>query len=225
MTGLFLTFEGLDGSGKSTHLARIARWLAEAGVAVRTTHEPGGTPFGDRLRQAFLAADAGPADGTVELLLVFAARRQHLVEVIDPALAAGEVVLCDRFTDSTLAYQGHGRGVPRELIARIDEVATGSRRPDRTLLFDLPAAEARRRGHSHERRRRGGVNRIDREEIAFYERVREGYRALAAAEPGRFRVIDSAGDAAATEAQVRAALADLFPARGAAAPPAAEGRR
>ena len=222
MPGLFLTFEGLDGSGKSTHLARTARWLAGRGIAARTTHEPGGTPLGDRIRQAFLAAERGPADGTVELLLVFAARRQHLVEVIDPALAAGEVVLCDRFTDSTFAYQGHGRGVPAELIARIDEVATGGRRPQRTLLFDLPTEEARRRGHSHERRRRGSVNRIDREEIAFYERVRAGYRALAAAEPERFRVIDSAGDLAATEARVRAALADLLPADGAAdASPAA----
>jgi dTMP kinase len=231
MGGLFITFEGLDGSGKSTHLARTARWLAGRGIATRTTHEPGGTPLGDQVRQAFLAADGGPADGTVELLLVFAARRQHLLAVIDPALAAGEVVLCDRFTDSTVAYQGHGRGVPVEVIARLDEVATGGRRPHRTLLFDLPTEEARRRGHSHERHRRGGVNRLDREEIAFYGRVREGYRALAAAEPGRFRVIDSAGDAAATEAQVRAALADLFPATGAdegaraAAAPAGEAGR
>lgn len=209
MPGLFITFEGLDGSGKSTHLARTARWLADHGLDTRVTHEPGGTPLGDVVRQAFLAADRGPADGRVELLLVFAARRQHLLEVIDPALAAGEIVLCDRFTDSTVAYQGHGRGVPADVIARLDQLATGGRRPHRTLLFDLPAEEARRRGHSHERHRRGGVNRIDREEIAFYDRVRDGYRALAAGEPERFRVIDSAGAPEATERQVRAALADL----------------
>jgi dTMP kinase len=212
MPGVFITFEGLDGSGKSTHLARAARWLADHGVDTRVTHEPGGTPLGDTIRQAFLAADRGPADGRVELLLVFAARRQHLVEVIDPALAAGEVVLCDRFTDSTVAYQGHGRGVPAEVIACLDELATEGRRPHRTLLFDLPAEEARRRGHSGERHRKGGVNRIDREEIAFYERVRDGYRSLAAGDPERFRVIDSAGAVDATERQVRAALADLLPA-------------
>jgi dTMP kinase len=210
MPGVFITFEGLDGSGKSTHVERTARWLAAQGVPTRTTHEPGGTPLGETIRGAFLAADRGPADGRVELLLVFAARRQHLLEVIDPALAAGAVVLCDRFTDSTVAYQGHGRGVPADVVARLDELATGGRRPHRTLLFDLPAEEARRRGHSHGRHRRGGVNRIDREEIAFYERVRDGYRALAAGEPERFRLIDSAGAPEATEDQVRAALADLL---------------
>lgn len=210
MTGLFITFEGLDGSGKSSHLARTARWLADHDVPTRTTHEPGGTPLGDTIRKGFLATERGPADGLVELLLVFASRRQHLVEVIDPALAAGEVVLCDRFTDSTVAYQGHGRGVPAEVIARLDELATGSRRPHRTLLFDLPAEEARRRGHSRGRHRRGDVNRIDREKLAFYDRVRDGYRALAAGEPERFRVIDSSGAPEATERQVRAALADLF---------------
>jgi dTMP kinase len=179
----------------------------------RVTHEPGGTPLGDAIRQAFLAADCGPADGRRRAASrQFASRRQHLVEVIDPALAAGEVVLCDRFTDSTLAYQGHGRGVPAEVIACLDELATEGRRPQRTLLFDLPAEEARRRGHSGERHRKGDVNRIDREEIAFYERVREGYRSLAAGDPERFRVIDSAGALDATERQVRAALADLLPA-------------
>ncbi|HEX2163111.1 MAG TPA: dTMP kinase [Thermoanaerobaculia bacterium] len=212
MAGLFLTFEGLDGSGKSTHLGRVARWLSAHERACRVTHEPGGTALGDAIRRAFLEAEPGPADGRVELLLVFASRRQHLLEVIEPALAAGEVVLCDRFTDSTVAYQGHGRGVAADEIARLDALATGGRRPDRTLLFDLPAEEARRRGDSHERRRRGRANRIDREELAFYERVREGYLALAAGEPERFRVIDSSGPREATEARVRAALADLFPA-------------
>jgi dTMP kinase len=211
MPAPFITFEGLDGSGKSTHLERVADELARAGVDVQATHEPGGTPFGDALRRLFLDAAQGPADGQVELLLVFASRRQHLVEVIEPALAAGRAVLCDRFTDSTLAYQGHGRGVPLELIDRLDDIATGRRRPDRTLLFDLPAEAARARGHSHGRRRRGDVNRLDREELDFYRRVREGYRRLAAEEPARFRVIDSSGPAPATAAQVRAALADLLP--------------
>ncbi|HEV3454949.1 MAG TPA: dTMP kinase [Thermoanaerobaculia bacterium] len=148
MPPLFITFEGIDGSGKSTHLRRAAEWLARHGVACRRTHEPGGTPLGDALRLLFLDPRWGAIDGTVELLMLFASRRQHLLEVIEPALAAGEVVLCDRFTDSTRAYQGSGRGVPLALIDQVDLLATGGRRPDRTLLFDLPAAAARARRHA-----------------------------------------------------------------------------
>jgi dTMP kinase len=206
---LFVTFEGLDGSGKSTHLERTARWLAESGVAHVATREPGGTELGAAIRQVFLDRRFQGMDGTIEMLLVFASRRQHLLEVIDPALEAGRHVLCDRFTDSTRAYQGYGRGVPQEVIDRVDELATGGRRPDRTLLFDLPAEAARRRGHSEPRQRSGGVDRLDAEELAFYQRVREGFLALAAREPLRFRVIDSGGAPAATAAAVRAALADL----------------
>jgi dTMP kinase len=211
----FVTFEGLDGSGKSTHLRRAAAWLGELGHDVLLTHEPGGTPLGDELRRIFLDPGRTVADGTVEVLVVFASRRQHLLELIDPALAAGRLVLCDRFTDSTLAYQGYGRGVPLTTIAEVDRVATGSRRPDRTLLFDLPAETAHRRGQSERRRQKpGGVDRLDAEDLEFYRRVREGYLALAAAEPGRFRVVDSGGDAEATAEQVRAALADLGGAEG-----------
>ncbi len=206
----FITFEGLDGSGKSTHLKRAARWLAEAGLEAVTTHEPGGTVLGDELRRLFLDARFRAADGTVELLLVFASRRQHLVEVIDPALAAGKLVLCDRFTDSTVAYQGHGRGVPLASIEAVDREATGGRRPDLTLLFDLPADSARRRGHSPRRQQAGSVDRLDAEDLAFYRRVREGFLALAAAEPERFRVIDSGGEKEATEEQVRKALEPLL---------------
>ncbi len=207
---LFVTFEGLDGSGKSTHLERVAQALAERGVAHATTREPGGTELGSAIRKVFLDRRFRQVDGTVELLLVFASRRQHLLEVIDPALAAGRHVLCDRFTDSTYAYQGAGRGVPFETIARVDELATGGRRPDLTLLFDLPAAQARRRGRSGVRRRSGGVDRLDAETLEFYEKVRGGFLALAAREPERFRVIDSSGPPAATAAAVDAALADLL---------------
>ncbi len=214
----FITFEGLDGSGKSTHLKRAARWLADAGLATLSTHEPGGTPLGDELRRLFLDARFRAADGTVELLLVFASRRQHLAEVIDPALAAGQIVLCDRFTDSTLAYQGHGRGVPLAAIEAVDAQATGRRRPDLTLLFDLPAESARQRGHSPRRQEAGSIDRLDAEDLAFYQRVREGFLALAAAEPGRFRVIDSSRDKQATEEQVRQALAPLFAAPSGARP-------
>lgn len=206
----FITFEGLDGSGKSTHLERIARALAERGVAHTTTREPGGTELGSAIRKVFLDRRFRQVDGTVELLLVFASRRQHLLEVIEPALAAGRHVLCDRFTDSTFAYQGAGRGVPFETIARVDELATGGRRPDRTLLFDLPAAQARRRGRSGARRRNGQIDRLDAETLDFYERVRGGFLALAGREPERFRIIDSAGAPDATATAVDAALADLL---------------
>ncbi|HXU34116.1 MAG TPA: dTMP kinase [Thermoanaerobaculia bacterium] len=202
--GLFVTFEGIDGSGKSTALRRAGEWLAGRGVAVRTTHEPGGTPLGDAIRGIFLDPRWGEVDGTVELLLVFASRRQHLHEVIDPALAAGEVVLCDRFTDSTLAYQGTGRGVARQRIDEIDRIATSGRRPDLTLYFDLPLEEAERRMGTPER---GGHDRLDGESRAFVTRVRDGYLALAAAEPERFRVIDAAGPQPETETAVRATLA------------------
>jgi dTMP kinase len=145
-------------------------------------------------------------DGTVELLLVFASRRQHLLEVIEPALADGRHVLCDRFTDSTRAYQGYGRGVPLPLIEQIDQVATGGRQPDHTLLFDLPSEEARARGHSPSRRNRGAADRLDAEGLAFYERVRRGFLELAAGAPERFRSVDSSGQAEATQRRVRETL-------------------
>jgi dTMP kinase len=206
---LFITFEGLDGSGKSTHLKSAAAWFAARALPHLVTHEPGGTPLAQAIREVFLDRRWGVMDGTVELLLVFASRRQHLIEKIDPALAAGTHVLCDRFTDSTLAYQGAGRGVDRERIASVDRIATGGRRPDVTLLFDLPAERARERGASKSRHRAGSVDRLDVEPLAFYERVREGYLALARGEPERFRVVDSSGDLADTTARLLAALETL----------------
>lgn len=208
MPPLFITFEGLDGSGKSTHLRRASAWLSEREIPHVVTHEPGGTPLGDALRAVFLDSRWGTMDGIVELLLVFASRRQHLLEVIEPALAAGRHVLCDRFTDSTRAYQGYGRGVPLSLIDQVDRAATGGRTPDRTLLFDLPAEEARTRGHSPSRRQRGAADRLDAEGLEFYDRVRRGFLETAAGD-GRFRIIDSSGDATATQEKVRAALRDL----------------
>lgn len=210
MPGYFVTFEGLDGSGKSSHLRRVAAALGARGLHHGVTHEPGGTPFGDALREVFLSTRHPAADGIVELLLVFASRRQHLVERIEPSLAAGRHILCDRFTDSTLAYQGHGRGVPLEVIEQIDRVATGGRRPHRTLLFDLPPEVARARGHHRRHNRDGDSDRLDAENLAFYSRVRDGFRRLADAEPERFRVIDSSGDKERTYAQVCEALSDLF---------------
>ena len=205
----FITFEGLDGSGKSTHLRAAAAWFAARQLPHLVTHEPGGTPLAQAIREVFLDRRWGGIDGTVELLLVFASRRQHLLEKIDPALALGRHVLCDRFTDSTFAYQGGGRGVARETIDRIDAIATGGRRPDLTLLFDLPAAVARRRGASKSRRRANAADRLDVESLGFYERVRAGYLELAAAEPGRFHIIDSGGEPRQTEEQMFSVLSGL----------------
>jgi dTMP kinase len=209
MRPLFLTFEGLDGSGKSTHLRRASEWLAQRGIPHLVTHEPGGTPLGDALRAVFLDPRWGAVDGVVELLLVFASRRQHLLEVIEPALQAGQHVLCDRFTDSTRAYQGYGRGVPLAVIDQVDRLATGGRRPDHTLLFDLPGGAARARGHSPGRRGRGEADRLDAEDVAFYDRVRRGFLEMAERDP-RFEVLDSSGPVAATEERMRRLLERLF---------------
>ncbi len=210
MAPRFITFEGLDGSGKSTHLRMAVEWLSERGVEIVQTHEPGGTPLGGMLRAALLGSEVIPADGVVELMLVFTSRRQNLVERIDPALAAGKTVFCDRFTDSTYAYQGYGRGVAMEAIAALDRIATGERRPDLTLLFDLPPELARERSHSHRRQAQAdGTDRLDAEGLEFYRRVREGYLELAALEEERFRVIDSSGPHGETAAQVRQMLHGL----------------
>lgn len=206
----FITFEGLDGSGKSTHLRAVAAWLRKLRISPLLTHEPGGTALGDEVRRLVVDDRYQAADGRVEMLLVFASRRQHLAEVIEPALVNGRVVLCDRFTDSTLAYQGYGRGVPLEDILELDRLATGGRRPDRTILFDLPPEAARARGQSARRRSRpGGVDRLDAEDLDFYRRVREGFLELARAEPERFRVVDSSGAKEETAQGVREALEDL----------------
>ena len=213
MKSLFVTVEGLDGSGKSTQLRFVSAWLERKDAAHRVTQEPGGTPLGESIRSVFLDLKEAwsTVDGTVEALLIFASRRQHLLEVIDPVLTAGYHVLCDRFTDSTLAYQGHGRGVSLDTLHQVDRLATGGRVPDHTLLFDLPAELARRRGHSPNRRSEpGGVDRLDAENLAFYERVRQGYLELAAADPDRFTVIDSSGAVEETQELLDRALAEIF---------------
>ncbi len=205
MAGPFITFEGLDGSGKSTQLERVAADLKRRGIAHVVTREPGGTPFADLLRELFLRREAARTDGVVELMLAFASRRQHLIEVIEPAIADGAVVLCDRFTDSTYAYQGGGRGVPPEAIAAADRLATGCRPPDRTLFFELSPEEARRR------RRGAATDRIDRESLAFHRRVDEAFRRRVVAEPDRFRVIDATAPIDDVARAVEAALKDLLP--------------
>lgn len=209
MSGKLITFEGLDGSGKSTHLRRAATWLEGRGIGVTTTQEPGGSSLGAALRAIFLDERWESMDGRVELLLVAASRRQHLLEVIEPALDAGTWVLCDRFSDSTFAYQGVGRGVPLKEVRAVDRVATGGRTPDLTLLFDLPATEARRRGRSASRRSRRHVDRLDSEDLEFYERVRRGFLDRAEEQPERFQIVDSSGDKQTTGRRVQEILAAL----------------
>ncbi len=210
MPAPFITFEGLDGSGKSTHLGRAVDWLRARGLSVHRGHEPGGTPLGDAIRGLFLDPRWESVEPRVEALLVFASRRQHLEEVIEPALAAGTWVLCDRFTDSSLAYQGAGRGLPLSWLDELDRLATDRRRPDHTLLFDLSPEAAQQRGQSLQRRQSaGGLDRFDALDLAFYRQVRGGYLELARREPRRIRVIDSGGDVETTWQQVEAVLREL----------------
>ena len=179
---LFITLEGIDGAGKSSHLEAAASWLREHGHQVLVTREPGGTLLAEALRSLVLAQ---PMDTLTETLLVFAARRDHLVQVIEPALARGDTVLCDRFTDASFAYQGGGRGVSLEVLSRLESWVQQGRQPDLTLWFDVPAALAAAR--------RAAVRAPDRFEIedeAFFGRVSAGYAARAAHMPERFVRLD-----------------------------------
>jgi dTMP kinase len=181
--GKFITLEGIDGAGKSTHLAGLGAVLRARGQDVVVTREPGGTALGERLRDLLLAQ---PMHVDTETLLMFAARREHLAQVIGPALASGRWVLCDRFTDATYAYQGGGRGVAAERILQLERWVEGGMRPDLTLVFDVPAEVARgRRAASASR-----PDRFEREDPAFFERVRQVYLDRARAEPGRVRIVD-----------------------------------
>ncbi|CAG0986978.1 dTMP kinase [Burkholderiales bacterium] len=200
--GRFVTLEGIDGAGKSTHVAYIAGCIRAAGHAVVTTREPGGTPLGEALRGLLLHE---PMCHDTETLLMFAARREHVERVIRPALARGDWVLCDRFTDATWAYQGGGHGVERARIAELARWVHGDCEPDLTILFDVPTAVSRER---LERARNGGraLDKFEREGVSFAERVREVYHERARAEPHRFRVVDSTQPQAA----VREELARLF---------------
>ncbi|HVE50688.1 MAG TPA: dTMP kinase [Casimicrobiaceae bacterium] len=186
----FITLEGIDGAGKSTHARWLVQRLTERGKRVVSTREPGGTPLGERLR-ALLLNESMTHDS--EALLMFAARREHLDLVIRPALARGDWVVCDRFTDATYAYQGGGHGVSAARIAELERWIHGDCRPDLTLLFDVAPAVSRERLQRSENAGRT-LDKFERERESFFDRVREAYRARAAADPKRFRVIDSTRD-------------------------------
>lgn len=190
----FITFEGIEGCGKSTQLGRAAEFLGAHGVAHLVTREPGGTAIGEAIRRILLDPGSAGMAPMTELLLVGAARIQHVEEVILPALGEGKVVLCDRFEDSTRAYQGFGRQIPENIVTLLASLVAADLRPGLTFLFDLPAEEGlrRARGRNSDPAQAAArpEDRIDGEEIEFHRRVREGYLVLAREQPGRFRVLN-----------------------------------
>ncbi|TXH63913.1 MAG: dTMP kinase [Burkholderiaceae bacterium] len=198
MSGRFITFEGIDGAGKSTHIEALAARLGERGAEVVCTREPGGTELAEQLRELVLHR---PMDALTEALLVFAARRDHVERVIRPALARAATVVCDRFTDATFAYQGGGRGFDLGLLSQLESWVHGDLQPDLTLWLDLPAQTAAQR-----RAEARAADRFEREDLAFFERVRAGYAARMAAAPGRFARIDSSQDKPAVWAAIAAEL-------------------
>jgi dTMP kinase len=197
----FITVEGIDGAGKSSHTEALATWLRARGLRVLVTREPGGTPLAETLRELVLHQ---PMDSLTEALLVFAARRDHLQTVIEPALAAGQVVLCDRFTDASFAYQGGGRGFDLATLTRLEDWVQAGRQPDLTLWFQIPASAAAER--------RGAVRQPDRfevQDLAFFERVVAGYERRRLADPGRFVRVDALPPRDAVWRQIETVLQSL----------------
>ena len=199
--GKFITIEGGEGVGKSTNTDLIQSLLKGRGIEVVVTREPGGTALGEELRSVLLRPNAQPPVAMAELLLIFAARAQHLETVIEPALAAGKWVLCDRFTDATYAYQGWGRELDQGVIADLEHLVQGERRPDLTVLLDMDPSQGLLRAQE-----RAALDRFEQEELAFFDRVRSGYLVRATAEPSRWIVID----ASKTLDEVKAALSGAF---------------
>ena len=200
----FITLEGIEGVGKSTHMAFVCDWLREQGQEVVQTREPGGTEIGEAIRALVLEKDEAGICVDTELLLMFAARAQNLAEVIRPALERGRSVVCDRFTEASYAYQGGGRGIPSERIAALEDFTQGSLRPALTLLLDAPVAIGMVRAG-----RRGTADRFEQEQAGFFERVRHSYLDLAARFPQRFRVIDASVPLAQVQMAIRQALEEF----------------
>ena len=198
MRGRFITFEGIDGAGKSTHIEPMAVKMRAAGHTVLVTREPGGTPLAERLRDLLLTA---PMDALTETLLVFAARRDHVQQVIAPALSRGDMVLCDRFTDATFAYQGAGRGFDHGVLDTLESWVHADLQPDLTFWFDLGAEQAAERLAAAR-----APDRFERQDAAFFQRVRDGYRARAERFPARFVRIDASADRDTVSRQVVSAL-------------------
>lgn len=203
MTGRFISFEGIDGAGKSTHIQTVADWFRARGDDVQLSREPGGTPLAETLRDIVLKQ---PMGALTEVLLMFAGRRDHVETVIRPALAAGRTLLCDRFTDASFAYQGGGRGLPLAVLTSLADWVQEGTEPELTLWFDLPAEQAAaRRASARE------ADRIEQLDLEFFERVRAGYAARAAQAPQRIVRIDASGTVAEVGVQVLAVLAQRYP--------------
>lgn len=198
--GRFVTLEGIEGAGKTTQVRRIAAYLRQRGVESVTTREPGGTPLAESIRGIVLESRSEALPTTAELLLMFAARAVHLENLIEPCLMRGAWVICDRFTDATYAYQGFGRGIDLESIEALERMVVGARRPDLTVLFEMPVALGLAR--AAERNAGSQPDRFERERADFFERVRAGYLMRASAEPQRFAVIDATGAIDAVTAQI-----------------------
>ena len=212
----FITFEGGEGSGKSTQIGLLAETLTAAGIRVRTTREPGGSPGAEQIRELLVTGAAERWDAMTEALLHFAARRDHLRSVVRPSLEAGQWVLSDRFADSTMAYQGYGHGLGRAAIEQLYALAIGNFVPDLTLILDVPVALGLARALA----RRDGEDRYEGLGAEFHERLREGFREIAEREPGRCALIDARGEAAAVQAAIRVCVAErLGIALGGVAPP------
>ena len=208
----FITFEGGEGSGKTTQIKLTADWLRERGIPILSTVEPGGTPLGRKIREILLNRGSWAIGAEAELLLFAAARAQHVREAILPALERGQWVLCDRFADATMAYQGFGRGLDADFIRTLNAFSAQALKPEMTLLFDLPVES----GLARAKKRASGVrpeaaeDRFEQEERAFHGRIREGYLSLAAAEPERFRIIDGAGSVETVHREVCCCLEALL---------------
>jgi dTMP kinase len=190
---MFVTFEGPEGSGKSTQIARLGAWFREQGRECVVTKEPGGTPISDRIRAIVLDSASAGMDPWAEVLLYSASRRQHVVEKIRPALERGELVLCDRYADATIAYQGYGRLIALDRLQMLNAWATEGVTPDLTLLYDIDEETGLARAHQRNATMEVDEGRFEAEDLRFHRRVREGYLAMAVAEPKRFVVIDGSG--------------------------------
>jgi len=205
VTGLFITLEGPEGAGKSTNREYLAQRLRERGLDVVLTREPGGTPLAERIRELLLTPADEPMNSDTELLLVFAARAQHLAQVIRPALTRGAVVLCDRFTDATFAYQGGGRGLSSARIEQLESFVQGELRPDLTLIFDLPVEIGLSRAAA-----RGRLDRFEQEGLGFFEAVRSAYLDRARQAPQRYSVIDAGQSLSAVQKDLDRLLPDIL---------------
>ena len=203
--GLFITFEGVEGAGKTTNIAYIAEKIQQAGHQILLTREPGGTTIGEVIREILISKDLPEMHHDTELLLMFAARAEHIQRKIIPAIKQGKWVLCDRFTDATYAYQGAGRGIEKQQISTLENLVQGSLRPDYTFLFDLDADVGLARAQS-----RGETDRFEQQHIDFFNRVRDQYLKMAKADQARYRIVNAQHDLATVQQQINEILKELL---------------